>query len=84
MKHFVIRRRMACRTLLFLGALAAIGGGAAFANPYLAKSGDTPVATTESEPRVGPRYVSAVSAFSSRKTVVCGLSGSLSMPKSRS
>jgi ABC-type nitrate/sulfonate/bicarbonate transport system substrate-binding protein len=43
MKHFVIRRRMACRTLLFLGALAAIGGGAAFAHPYLAKSGDAPI-----------------------------------------
>ena len=43
MKHFVIRLRMACHTLLFLGTLAAIGGGAAFANPYLAKSGDAPI-----------------------------------------
>lgn len=42
MKHFVLRLGIVCHTLLFLGTLAAIGGGAAFANPYLAKSGEAP------------------------------------------
>jgi ABC-type nitrate/sulfonate/bicarbonate transport system substrate-binding protein len=43
MSHFVLRPGIACRTLLFLGTLASIGGGAAFANPYLAKSGEAPI-----------------------------------------
>jgi len=43
MSHFVLRPGIACRTLFFLGTLAAIGGGAAFANPYLAKSGEAPI-----------------------------------------
>jgi hypothetical protein len=36
----------------------------------------------EGDHGVGPRYVSVISAFSSQKIVFCGLSASLSLPKS--
>jgi len=43
MKQFVVRRGIAGIALFAVSALAGIGGGLAFANPYLAKPGETPV-----------------------------------------